>query len=214
VFGSVDDLARFAEVLLNGQDDVLSATSKAAMLTPQTTTYKADYESYSYGFFVWDKSRYGVEVVNHGGSGLGYVGMFLMVPDHRFAVSVLANHDGFYKTSGLAVSAMMRFLDLDDPPPPNNKTDPATWDKFTGTYHDPTSLGNMTIWMAGEALGVSLEGAEQTATMMQFFPNVFYFYVPAGHPMAGKAVSATFILDEAGKAQYISTPYGVAARVE
>jgi len=214
VMASADDLARFAEMLMRPNDDVLTAASKAAMMSPQRATNRSPDEHFGMGFFVWEESRYGVEVVSHGGSGLGYVANFLMIPDAGFAAVVLANHDQFYDVSSLNVAAMKRFLDLPDIPKVDYKTDPTTWTKYTGSYVNPGVLGGLTVWMTGDAMGMSFESLQKTVTMVQMAGNHFMFKGPAGHPtLAGKWVGVSFAVNDEGIAQYIVTPYGVATRL-
>ena len=214
VFASVDDLAHFAEMLLRPTDDVLTNASKQAMVSPHVATHKSPDERFGIGFFLWDESRYGVPVVSHGGSGLGYVASFLMVPEAGFASVVLANHEGFYDVTSLNTAAMKRFLDLPDIPKADYKTDPATWAQYTGAYSDPVTLGKVNVWMAGEALGMTFVELQKTVTLIQLAGDHFLFKGPADHPtLAGQWIGATFFVDDQGKGQYIATIYGVAARI-
>ena len=136
----------------------------------------------------------------------------------RFAVSspcrVLANHEGFYDVTSLNTSAMKRFLDLPDIPKADYTTDPATWTQYTGTYLDPMTLGEVKVWMAGQALGMTFVELQKTVTLNQKAGDYFYFQGPAGHAtLAGKLIGATFFVDDQGTGQYIATVYGVAARI-
>ena len=109
---------------------------------------------------------------------------------------------------------MKRFLDLPDIPKVDYKTDPATWTKYTGSYVDPGVLGNLTVLMAGDALGMTFSSLQKSVTLIQMGGNQFMFKGPAGHPtLAGKWVGASFAVNDEGIAQYIVTPYGVATRL-
>lgn len=94
---SARDLARYMQVMLNGQDDVLSAEGKAAMLRPASDTSP----SYGFGWFLDPDSG----SVWHSGTSPGFETLITLVPSERAGVVVLVNAG-----SGLGFSESKQLL--------------------------------------------------------------------------------------------------------
>jgi len=108
VVASARDLARYMRVLLNGEDDVLSAAGKAAMMRP------ASEASPFYGFGWVVDSENGT--VWHSGSSPGFETLATMVPAERKGVVVLVNAGsgtGFGEAMQLYHGITARALGLD-----------------------------------------------------------------------------------------------------
>jgi hypothetical protein len=106
---SASDLARYLQMMMNGQDDVLSAQGKALMMRPASEV------SPSYGLG-W-KLDPGTGAVWHDGSSPGVETLAMMVPAQKKAAVVLVNGGsgfGFAETGHLRVGIADRALGLDD----------------------------------------------------------------------------------------------------
>ncbi len=108
VIASAGDLARYLRMMMNGQDDVLSAAGKAMMMRP------ASEASPFYGFG-WSLDPGGVSVW-HSGATPGCETLATMIPAERKGVVVLVNRGsgiGFGETVQLRNGITARALGLD-----------------------------------------------------------------------------------------------------
>lgn len=107
IIASANDLARYLQMMMNGQDDVLSAAGKAAMMRPASTVSPA----YGLGWFV-DSST---GAVWHDGMSPGFETLATMVPAEKKAVIVLVNGGsgmGFGETGPLRMGISDRAVGL------------------------------------------------------------------------------------------------------
>lgn len=108
VIASANDLALYMQTMLSGEDDVLSAEGKAAMMRPASETSP----SYGLGWFVDPESGQ----VWHGGTSPGFETLATMIPAEREGVVVLTNAGsglGFAESTELRVGITARALGLD-----------------------------------------------------------------------------------------------------
>lgn len=108
VVASANDLARYMEVMMNGQDDVLSAEGKAQMMRPAG----AASPFYGLGWYVDAGNR----TVWHSGSTPGVETLATMIPAEDRGVVVLVNGGsgvGFGETAQLRSGITARALGLD-----------------------------------------------------------------------------------------------------
>ena len=108
VVASATDLARYLQMMMNGQDDVLSAGGKATMMRPASTASPF----YGFGWFVDP----GDGTVWHTGTSPGYESTATMIPTENTAAVVLVNGGsgvGFEETSQLRNGITARALGLD-----------------------------------------------------------------------------------------------------
>jgi len=108
VIASANDLAKYLAIMMNGEDDVLSAASKAAMLRPAS----AASTFYGFGWFI-DAAK---GVVYHTGESPGTETLAGLVPEKKKGVVVLVNAGsgiGFGETSQLRNGIAARTLGLD-----------------------------------------------------------------------------------------------------
>ena len=109
IVASASDLARYLQMMMNGQDDVLSAQGKALMMRPAS----AASPSYGLGWKLEPSTR----AVWHDGSSPGVETLAMMVPAQKKAAVVLVNGGsgfGFGETGHLRVGIADRALGLDD----------------------------------------------------------------------------------------------------
>jgi CubicO group peptidase (beta-lactamase class C family) len=105
---SVKDLALYLQMMMNGEDDVLSAEGKAQMMRPASAV------SQYYGFG-WAVDP-GNETVWHSGSSPGFEALATLVPSERAGVVVLVNANsglGFGETTQLGNGITATALGLD-----------------------------------------------------------------------------------------------------
>ena len=108
VVASASDLARYLQMMMNGEDDVLSAKGKALMMRPASAVSP----SYGLGWFIDSGDR----TVWHSGSTPGVETLAAMLPAQQQAVVVLVNGGsgiGFGETTQLrnGITAMALGLD-------------------------------------------------------------------------------------------------------
>lgn len=108
IVASATDLARYLQMMMNGEDDVLSAAGKAQMMRPASAASPA----YGFGWFLDSADR----IVWHSGASPGVDTLATMVPAEKRAVVVLVNGGsglGFGETAQLLNGITARALDLD-----------------------------------------------------------------------------------------------------
>lgn len=108
VIASASDLARYLQMMMNGENDVLSAAGKALMMTP------ASEASPFYGFGWFLDSELGT--VWHTGMSPGFETTATMIPAEKKAAVVLTNAGsglGFGETTQLRNGITARILNLD-----------------------------------------------------------------------------------------------------
>jgi CubicO group peptidase (beta-lactamase class C family) len=109
IVASASDLARYMQMMIDGEDDVLSAEGKALMMRPASDV------SPSYGFG-W-KLDPSTGAVWHDGVSPGVETLAMMIPAQNKAAVVLVNGGsgfGFAETAHLRVGIVDRALGLDD----------------------------------------------------------------------------------------------------
>ena len=108
IIASANDLARYLQMMMNGQDDVLSAAGKAQMMRPASTASPF----YGFGWFIDSADR----TVWHSGSTPGVETLATMAPAEKKAVVVLVNGGsglGFGETAQLRNGITALALGLD-----------------------------------------------------------------------------------------------------
>ena len=108
IIASASDLARYLMMMMNGQDDVLSAEGKALMMRPASDTSPF----YGFGWFVDS----GDGSVWHSGTSPGFESLATMLPTQKRGVVVLVNGGsgiGFGETAQLRNGITARALGLD-----------------------------------------------------------------------------------------------------
>lgn len=108
VVASANDLARFMLLMMNGQDDIIRAETKAAMMTPASEASPF----YGFGWFI-DKEN---GTVWHSGASPGFETLLTLMPAQGKGVVVLVNAGsgtGFGETISLRNSITATALGLD-----------------------------------------------------------------------------------------------------
>jgi CubicO group peptidase (beta-lactamase class C family) len=139
-FMSAHDIARWAQIMMNGGENVLSSKSAFMAQAPQVPLlfYPAhptsiDGGSYGFGLFVDDYPD--GRVVRHSGGIPGWVSQVAWVPSQGFAVVMLANSwpDAF---NGLvdAVECVLESSIGFTMPEMSEPSEASTWSRYAGTY--------------------------------------------------------------------------------
>ncbi len=141
ITSSLEDLARFVSLQFRkgkaGGSQILNSYTLAEMHRLHFIN-KAWTGGYGLGFRVWREGDY--TVVGHGGWVAGNRSQISFIPDEKIGVIVLTNADdaspSFFANRILEVMTPV-IRDLVTPPEKVKKVDPR-WEKFTGTYTDPS----------------------------------------------------------------------------
>ncbi len=123
IVSTAGDLLLYLDLMMNGEDDVLSAAGKAQMMQPASEVSP----NYGFGWFLnTDKG-----IVSHSGSNPGYEALATMVPAERKAAAILVNSgSGFALKNGF--SLQYGFID-----------------RALGIEEAPDLPGSGAIWMFG-----------------------------------------------------------------
>lgn len=155
------DQARLAGFLVDGDPAVLSAELHAALHGAQVEMYPETTEgAYGYGLMVdrgisLSDGWHDVPVWSHGGNTITHTSTFWILPDQRFAISILSNGygDDFSRSVATAVSSL-----VDDLPAPSAGPE-LPWDAdgldaLEGSYVDDFNVGELIITREGDTLVV------------------------------------------------------------
>jgi CubicO group peptidase (beta-lactamase class C family) len=137
-FSTVGDLARWAQLLMNGGGDVLQPGSVDAMTTRQISLHTTPDNDYGFGIF---REKYkGLDVMQHGGNIPGWGAYLLWIPAHKLIVATLVNAypATLDDTAYCAVDALLKPVATSLP---NGRTPPADWNKYVGAYEGWTVTG-------------------------------------------------------------------------
>jgi CubicO group peptidase (beta-lactamase class C family) len=139
-FMSAHDIARWAQIMMRGGEEVLSRQSARMAQAPQVPLLfypglpaGIDGGSYGYGLFVEDYPD--GRVVRHGGGIPGWVSQVAWVPAEGFAVVMLANSwDDAFGGVQNALECVLEGAIGFSMPDMSEPSDPSTWPRFAGTY--------------------------------------------------------------------------------
>jgi len=198
-WGSIEDLARWGEVVIAGGGDTLSQEGTASMGAYHAPSTDFD-RGYGYGVFV--ETYFQPEVWSHGGVTVGFAGHWAVVPDRGFGVFVLGNAYDFAPEPVVA-AALDQYAGLDWVG--GAPCDPVV-SELTGTYVDPLELGTITISASGTSLSAEIGGQQQPMTHLW---SDSYLVL---HPGLGEEIEVTFWRDGGTNARYLASVWGVASR--
>jgi CubicO group peptidase (beta-lactamase class C family) len=176
-FSTAADLVRWAKILMDGGAPILSAESAAAMQAPQMWCHYGP-DMY-YGFGLISDTYKGLDIVEHGGSILGWGAEVLWVPDHDFAVAVLNNTR--VPPSRAAYCIVDAVLEPEEVPPPDGTTSPDAWRPFRGGYDGIDvyiqNVGSR-VWIEDEELMIQIGPGSNyidavKAEALQIYPHTF-----------------------------------------
>lgn len=173
---TLNDLTRFAIAFMNGGKvegrQILSPSVIERMSTPVARVHGTNVletGGYSYGTLVYDYR--GVRVLEGDSAWLGFSSRFRMVPEHRFAIIVLANSNvgGFHETVDKAFETVMPVKPRREvKPKPAIKMDEAESMKYVGQYFNPPdeieialNNGQLVFKQIGIELPISKIGEER-----------------------------------------------------
>jgi CubicO group peptidase (beta-lactamase class C family) len=161
VWSTPGDQMRLARFLVDGDPALLDPALLRELTRPQTQIYPELPVGYGFGLMTTRGLRlgdswYDVEAWKHGGNTFTHTSTFYVLPEQRFAISILSNGVGD-DFSASVVAALSTLAEL--PPPgvaPALPFDPSQLDALTGTYVDPAELGAIEVTRQGDALAIAV----------------------------------------------------------
>ncbi len=207
-WATASDVARFGALLADDGGDVLSPASTALLTSPLVPT--GANEPYGLGVAVWSEHA-GRRLLHHGGALNGFSAFLAVAPDDDVSVAVLWNLDGM-DASGTTIWIMNKMLGLPDwvdtpydvPAPP-----PSTYGRYSGTFTDPSWLGEVNVRVDGSRLLAEFVDYGTTAELSFPIEDTFAVDLPADADPALPA-AVTFFFDDAGGVEYFASRWGVA----
>ena len=203
---TAEELARFGQFLLDGDEEVLADALREEMTAAHVGLgSQGDVQSYGYGVYVSEGLPAGgsqltpVKLVHHDGDISGFAADLYTAPEHGFALALLANTDGAHFSEAL-LEALEGHLDLPAPVDgPDVSVDPSTFDDLVGDYAEPWNIiGDFSVSVADD--GAELEilcptldaySIPYSTTLAPYTRDSFVFTVQ------GYSMLLTFIPDEA-----------------
>ena len=153
-----------AEFLVDGDPSVLSDELREQMTSPQVALELAPPGvslDYGYGLMLTDGLRIGDDylrtpVWNHGGNTLHFTSIFYVLPEERFAISILSSGYGT-RFEGSLVTALDTLVELPEAEPyPDFEFDADALDAHVGHYVDANNVGDIFVSREGDGLTVSM----------------------------------------------------------
>ncbi len=204
VWSTPSDQMRLAAFLVDGDPTVLSPELLHEVVSGQVRTYPDVPGEYGFGLFIgrgiWlGDSYYDIPVWYHGGDTLSHTSTFYVLPEQRFAISILSNgdEDDFGNS---VVAAMTSLVSLPAPVAgPDPPFDPTALDGLTGTYVDDQNLGDVIVTRSGDALSLRCPSLDAyhipyDALMTHYSTRLWYATID------GESVDLSFIDGAAGQA--------------
>lgn len=208
LFGNVNALAKFAELMLSGGGDLLSKDATDLMQAPHVETHFIPNEYYGYG--LKSKEYKDTKMITHDGTVPGFRTTWWIAPEENFGVVVFINAD-YYDAAEIALKAADIFLSLEDVDPPDYSTPKVEWAKYTGTYDDPYELGQIVVYQDGNLdMFVNFPEWKYQTELIQYAVDSFAFDITG----TGNYFIVTFFLDDQDQGEYFTTRAGVGVRVD
>jgi CubicO group peptidase (beta-lactamase class C family) len=168
VWSTAEDQMKVARFLVDGDPAVLSDELRHKISTAQAPAYPDLPGAYGYGLFVFQgltlgDTHYDVPVWSHGGNTLLHTSTFYVLPEQRFAISILSNGygDDFTQTVTTAMKALV--TNLPEPvaaPPPASLPTADELAALTGVYSDPNNVGDITVAATETGLSMTMPTLE------------------------------------------------------
>lgn len=159
VWSTPSDQMRLAEFLVDGDDGVLGDELRQQVSAAQVPMYPDVPGDYGYGLMVGrglslHDGWHDVLVWSHGGNTRTHSSTFYVLPEQRFAISILSNGLGDDFTLSVA-AAFESLVDLPGPTEgPSAPFDPDGLDALVGSYFDDFNAGELILSREGDALRV------------------------------------------------------------
>ena len=218
-WSSVLDLLSFADFLMDGDPTVLSDELRLTMASEQVNMETAgDTAGYGYGLMTstgWIVDGEWVEtpVVHHSGAIPGFSADLVLLPEYGVAAAALVSTDGAYLDTLL--DALLLYLPDDLPTgdmPDLLPDEPAEFQSYVGTYHDPNNVGTLHVSVEDDTLVVD---APLLDTYDVAYGHVLEPVTPHNYVMSiqGTGFLITFLDDDGSGTRWLRNRYFVAERV-
>jgi len=213
-------MMKWADFIMNGNNDVLGDKYRLMITTPQVDTlYAAGTMHYGYGMSVEtgymskDNKWYEIPVWEHGGNTISFSNILYILPEQDFAISICTSGYGTDFSNSLD-AAITTLVDLPQPSEnvPSYETDPEKFDDHVGTYNDANNVGKMVITREGDKLLVS------APTLVEYEYEVGPELVPVSSDifiiyLDGEPLDITFVKED-GHSKFMRNRAFVLTKVE
>lgn len=181
VFTSVNELSRFAIAFLNGgkidEKPALSPAVIARLSTPHVEMPGGNVaENPQHGYGLNIRNYRGVRVLQHGGSRIGFGSLVRIVPEHHFAVIIMAN-----KSNGLLLRTLETATELAVPLKPAGARLPkepiemtrAEMESYAGTYQNSPDYLRVELFVEEGALHLRQVGESAMSRVVKVGDRLF-----------------------------------------
>jgi CubicO group peptidase (beta-lactamase class C family) len=216
-WSSVEDMAKFALFLMNGDDDILSSEMLSEMKSIQIDSEEGFPEKgYGYGIHIKNgikmgDAHYPVEMIYHSGAIYGYSTHMYLIPELDVGVIALINRDKAIPAKSVPLA--LNLGSLVDPYEPNIEI-PTDFTEYVGTYHNDFTMGSFILTESESGLEIEIPAFDQEniTYQRQLEPvrpdNFLIHYENDTHDQL------SFIRDESGSIEYIRNRYYVGKKQE
>ena len=208
LWASVLDLAAWARASLRMDESVLSSSSWRLLRTPVAPTKQGPGESYGLGLFV--DEFHSPRVLFHGGSTVGFLAWWYLVPERGIGLVLLTNCDWWgLSPYRILEAALVELAGLEEGDPDEYAPDPARIPGLLGSY-DSTELGRFSVEEQAGSLYVHFEARGQRVRLEPVVQDGYYYWSRDWSTY----VPLTFWRDDSDVARYAASLEGVGLRVE
>lgn len=162
VWSTPTDQMKLAKFLIEGDAAILPDDLRLLISSPQTPLYPDIPGDYGYGLVRNEGVNLGLShypnmvILSHGGNTLTHSSTFYILPQERFAISILSNGRGDNFAQSV-VEAIRLFVELPQPgQAPEVPFDPDALDLLTGEYVDPNNVGKVFVTREGDTLFIDM----------------------------------------------------------
>ncbi|MEL6349655.1 MAG: serine hydrolase domain-containing protein, partial [Myxococcota bacterium] len=215
---TIDDLSRFAAMLLNGGDPVLSPTAYQT-LTGGGWRFS---ETSGYGLGIQSNTYYGHRALLHTGGLNGYQAIMWLFPDDGLGVIVFATVDHHVieppvsssrPIHHIAEHIVQTFLDdvpIQDRPPPSFVPEKEWESRFAGRYTSEQELGEVEIIYEDGSLWMHRLDADVREQLLPYSKSSFS--IPRRGSNGRTYYPTVQFIVEDEQAQHLLTSEGIATR--
>ena len=205
-WSSVNDLAKLALFLLEGDEEILSTSLFNAMTTVHVDTEEG-YENKGYGYGLFVKTgismggeQYPVKMISHTGSIYGYSSHMYLIPELNIGVVAIINRDKAVPQNSIPLALnLSELVETYEP----NVTISEDHSPFIGEYYNAFNIGSMFLTDSEAGLTIEIPALDDAnigyePVLEAVRPDNFSIHYPDG-----SFENLSFLRDSEGSVEYI-----------
>ena len=197
---TVADMGKYIKMLLNNgignENQLLSNKMVSAMKNQQLSSHE-EVDGFAYGFY--ERTRYNVKSICHGGNMLGYSSMLTLIPEMNIGLFIVNHHEGS-NLRNIVNDAILKFFEAENEEENQRWDNSANLKDFEGEYRWMTYCHSCPNSRIPESRKITVN---KDNTLTGFGRN-FYQVKPLLFKSFDGQRTMGFIKDERGEIKYMS----------